>query len=45
MNIECTHIKDTNLYTKSLQGKKLYKDQCVRCFHEPVIFIFIRIYF
>ena len=19
-------------YTKSLQGKKIYKDQCVRCF-------------
>lgn len=33
MNIECTHIKDEKHYTKSLQGKKLYKDQCVRCFH------------
>ena len=39
MNIECPHIKDEKHITKSLQGKKLFKDQCVRCFHEPVILI------
>jgi cytochrome c len=31
----CTHISDNN-FTKSLQGRKIYKDQCVRCFRDAV---------
>lgn len=31
----CSHLVEGN-YTKSLQGRKIYKDQCVRCFKEPV---------
>lgn len=37
MKIECPHSKDLENVTKSLQGRKIYKDQCVRCFHEPVL--------
>lgn len=37
MNIECNHVLDDKNYTKSLQGRKIYKDQCVVCFHEPVL--------
>lgn len=36
MLTECPHYKDPENLTKSLQGKKIYKDQCVKCFHEPV---------
>ena len=37
MKAECPHSKDPEMVTTSLQGRKIYKDQCVRCFHEPVI--------
>jgi uncharacterized UBP type Zn finger protein len=33
---ECQHLTEAN-FTKSLQGRKIFKDQCVRCFREPVI--------
>jgi hypothetical protein len=32
----CAHISEQN-YTKSLQGRKIYKDQCVRCFQDAVL--------
>jgi len=33
---ECHHHLDQNSFTKSLQGRKIYKDQCVRCFSDAV---------
>jgi hypothetical protein len=32
---QCQHLLENN-YTKSLQGRKIFKDQCVRCFHDAV---------
>lgn len=43
MNTECLHSKDQENVTKSLQGRKIYKDQCVRCFHEPVNYVLFRL--
>ena len=43
MNSECLHSKDPENITKSLQGRKIYKDQCVRCFHEPVNHVLFRL--
>lgn len=38
---DCQHVVENN-YTKSLQGRKIYKDQCVRCFRDPVLLILCR---
>lgn len=43
MNSECLHSKDPENITKSLQGRKIYKDQCVKCFHEPVNYVLFRL--
>ena len=32
MKSECLHAGAEN-YSASLQGYKIYKDQCVKCFH------------
>jgi len=39
MQQDCQHLVENN-YTKSLQGRKIFKDQCVRCFKDPV-FLFL----
>lgn len=38
MKVECKHSLDSENYTSSLQGKQIFKDQCMKTFHEPVKF-------
>lgn len=36
----CPHLNSENV-TFSVAGKPLHKDQCVRCFDDPVIYILL----
>lgn len=31
----CSHLSSDKNFTKSVQGKSVYKDQCARCFCDP----------
>ena len=33
---DCPHLTNEN-FLNSIQGKFIYKDQCTKCFYEPVI--------
>lgn len=32
--LQCNHLNEKH-YTKSVQGRAVYKDQCARCFADP----------
>lgn len=37
-NIKCSHLNDSNI-TYNLSGKQIYREQCSKCYDDPVLLI------